>query len=134
MTTLKLELMDERFSIHRFNESKEVPPEVFQSNFYSISRTGEELSIVCPSSLALDSEHRNDDWICIKVAGPLDFNLTGILAKISCVLADAQISIFALSTYDTDYILVKSEKAKAATAALEEAGYKFKDHFPISCS
>lgn len=125
MTTLKLKLLDENFSIHRFNESKKVPSEVFRSNFFNISKTDEELSIVCPSSLELDSEHCNNDWKCIKVIGPLDFNLTGVLAKLSRVLAEAQISIFALSTYDTDYILVQSVKATETTAALEAAGYKF---------
>jgi len=125
VTTLKLKLLDENLSIHRFSKSKEVPLEVFQSNFFNISKTDEELSIVCPSSLELDSEHCNTDWVCIKVIGPLDFNLTGVLAKLSRVLAEAHISIFALSTYDTDYILVKSGQAKEATAALEAAGYKF---------
>ena len=125
MTALKLKLLDISLSIHRFNESKEVPPEVFRSSFFNISKMDEELSVVCPSLLELDSEHCNTDWICIKVIGPLNFNLTGVLAKLSGILAEAQISIFALSTYDTDYILVKSVKAKEAAAALEAAGYKF---------
>ncbi|MCP4114322.1 MAG: ACT domain-containing protein [Desulfobacteraceae bacterium] len=125
MTGLKLKLLDGDFSIHRFNESAEIPSKVFQSGFFNINKSDEELSIVCPSSLELDSEQCNQDWSCIKVLGPLDFNLTGVLAKISGVLAEAQISIFALSTYDTDYILVKSVKAKDAVAVLEGAGYQF---------
>lgn len=129
MTTLILKFLDEKFSIHRFNESKEVPSAVFQSSFFNITKTDEELSIVCPSSLELDSERRNDDWICIKVTGPLNFNLTGVLAKLSRVLAEAQISIFAMSTYDTDYILVKSGKAKEATAVLGAAEHiKIENH------
>jgi hypothetical protein len=125
MTTLKLKVLDEKFSIHRFNEFKEVPSKVFQSKYFSITKTDDELSIICPSSLDLDSEHCNNNWICIKVIGPLDFNLTGILAKLSCVLAEAQISIIALSTFDTDYILVKSVKIKETIAELEAAGHKF---------
>ena len=125
MATLRLKLLDENLSIHRFNKSKSIPSQVLQSNFFCISKTDEELSIVCPSSLELDSEHCNRDWLSIKVLGPLDFNLTGVIAKLSRVLAEAQISIFALSTYDTDYILVKSVKAEEAKAALEAAGYQF---------
>ena len=65
-------------------------------------------------------------WSCLKIAGPLDFSLTGILADISTVLAEAEISIFAISTFDTDYILVKSEKLPYAKAALLASGYTFK--------
>jgi len=125
MITLRLKLLDEIFSIHRFSKSKEVPFEVFQSSFFSISKTDEELSIICPASLAFDSEQCNNGWMCIKVIGPLDLNLIGIMSKLSSVLTEAQISVFALSTYDTDYILIKSEKAKEAKEALEAAGYKF---------
>lgn len=125
MTPIKLKLLDENFSIHRFNKLNEAPPKIFQSNFFNITKTDEEVSIVCPSSLKLDSEQCNKDWGCIKVIGPLDFNLTGVLAKLSRVLAKAQISIFALSTYDTDYILIKSAIVKKAIAALKSAGYKF---------
>ncbi len=126
MKPLKLQFLDETFAIHHFNESEQIPSGVFQSGFFSICKTDEELSIVCPSSLALDSEQCSDDWKCIKVMGPLDFSLTGILAKLSGVLAETEISIFALSTYDTDYILVKSDKQGEATAALESAGYRFR--------
>jgi len=127
MAALTLEVLGERFSIHRFSETNNIPSEVFRSDFFSICKTYEELSIVCPSSLELNSENSNNDWICIKVIGPLDFNLTGNLAKLSGVLAKAQISIFALSTYDTDYILIKSRKVKEAIEALESAGYKFSE-------
>jgi len=77
---------------------------------YSISKSEEELSIVCSSSIQLNSEKCELGWFCIKIIGSLDFSLTGILAEISAVLAEAEISIFAISTFDTDYILVKSEK------------------------
>jgi len=125
MIHIKLKLLDEKFSIHRFNELNEIPSQIFQSSFFNITRTKEEVSIVCPSFLKLNSEQCNKDWGCIKVMGQLDFGLTGILANLSRVLAKAQISIFSLSTYDTDYILVKSVKVKKAMAALESAGYKF---------
>ncbi len=125
MTAQRLKLLDEELSIHRFDESREIPSEVFQSSFFSICKTDEKLTIVCPSSLAIDSENCNNDWVCIKVLGPLDLSLTGIISKLSHVLTEARISIFAISTYDTDYILVKSAKAKEAASALETAGYRF---------
>ena len=73
----------------------------------------------------INSEKSDTDWSCIKVEDPLDFSLTGILAKISTVLAKAKISIFVISTFDTDYILVKSEKLPFAERALLKSGYTF---------
>ena len=125
MGTLTLRLLDETFSIYRFNTSDEIPYEVLQSSFYNISKTDEELSIICPAALKLNGKHFEADWSCIKVTGPLDFNETGILACLSGILAEAQISIFAISTFDTDYIFIKSTKIKNAINALEAAGCKF---------
>jgi len=125
IAAVELELLEGNLTIHRLSPSAEIPVEVFSSEFLNISKTHEELSIVCPSSLELKSEHCDNDWACIKIKGSLDFGLTGVLAKLCGVLAEARISIFAISTYDTDYILVKAAKAKKAVAALETAGYKF---------
>jgi len=125
MSTIELELIKGNFAIHRLRPSSEISVDVLNSNFFTISKTVEELSIVCPSSLKLKSEQCDNDWACIKVKGPLDFGLTGILATLSGILAEAKISIFAISTYDTDYILVKAQKAIEAVAALEAAGYTF---------
>ena len=125
MTQLKLELLDGTFAIHRFSPSARIPDEVFGEAFFNIVKTKEELSIVCCNSLTLNSERCNQGWSCIKVSGPLDLNTTGILAKLSKVLAEAQISIFAISTFDTDYILVKAEKTNEAVAALNSADFRF---------
>ena len=126
MTQLKLELLDEPFAIHRLSPSAKIPNEVFGEAFFNIVKTKEELSIVCRNSLNLNSERSSRNWSCIKVSGPLDLNATGILAKLSKVLAEADISIFAVSTFDTDYILIPEDKTNAAFAALRKAGYKFK--------
>lgn len=122
---MKLKLLDDTFAIHRFSPSTGIPGEVFGEAFFNIVKTKKELSIVCPNALNLNSEHCNRGWSCIEVAGPLELNMTGVLAKLSKVLAAAQISIFAISTYDTDYILVKTEKAIEAVAALKTAGFRF---------
>ena len=122
---LQLNILENHFTIHRFPANHEIPNQVYESQFYSISKTDEELSIVCNSTTQVNSEKSDTDWSCIKVEGPLDFSLTGILSKISTVLAIAEISIFAISTFDTDYILVKSEKLPFAKKALLKSGYTF---------
>ena len=124
---LNLNILDGSFTIHRFSPNNGIPNQIYQGQFCSITKTDEELSIVCSSLVHLDSESSETDWSCIKVLGPLDFSLTGILADISAVLAKAKISIFAISTFDTDYILVKSEKLQATKKALQQAGYIFKN-------
>ena len=122
---MKLELLDDIFAIHRLSSSAKIPDEVFGEAFFNIVKTKGELSIVCRNSLTLNSERCNQGWSCIKVSGPLELSATGILAKLSKVLAEVQISIFAISTYDTDYILVKADKATEAVAALNSADFRF---------
>ena len=123
---LKLSVLDDLFTIHRFPPNHKIPDQVYESEFYSISKSEEELSVACSSSIQLNSEKSELGWSCIKVIGPLEFSLTDILAEISAVLAKSEISIFAISTFDTDYILVKSEKLPFAKKALQESGYTFK--------
>ena len=86
-------------------------------------RTSDELSLVLPESVEVESDKSDPGWACFKVEGPLEFGLVGILAGISSVLAEAKIAIFALSTFDTDYILVKRDQVEAAKEALGSAGY-----------
>lgn len=76
-----------------------------------------------PRSVEIESDRSNTGWACYKVEGPLEFSLVGILAGIARALADAGLPIFALSTFDTDYILVKREQVQAAWEALISAGY-----------
>ena len=122
-TKLTLSVLGGEYAIHRFPPESDIP--ALMGNFLSITRTEDELSIVCDAELPLKSEKSESGWACIKVLGPLDFGLTGILAKIASVLAEAEISIFAISTYDTDYILVKRESLAIAKDILSETGYVF---------
>ena len=122
-----LSILDDVFTIHRLPSNSEIPNQVYQSRFYSISRSDEEMSIVCSSSVHLNSDRAETGWSCIKILGPLDFSLTGIMAEISAVLAKAEISIFAISTFDTDYILVKSVELQTAKKALLQAEYTFRN-------
>ena len=122
-----LSILDDSFTIHRFPSNSKIPNQVYQSRFYSISKSNEEMSIVCSSSVHLDSDRSESGWSCIKFIGPLDFSLTGIIADISAVLAGAEIGIFALSTFDTDYILVKSVELETAKRVLQQAEYTFEN-------
>ena len=128
MTELRLKLLDDTFAIHRFSPSHKIPDAVFGEGLLSIVRTDEELSIVCPESLHLDSEQCHRGWSCIKVSGPVDLNAVGVLSGLSKVLAEARISIFVVSTYDTDYILIPTEKSLGAIVALKTAGFRLITH------
>ncbi len=118
-----LSVLDGEFTVHRLGPSAPLPVVVAEDPFCWVGRTDDELSIVCRSSLAVDSLSRESGWSCLEVQGPLDFALTGVLAGIATVLADAGVSILALSTFETDYILVKREGLRDAVSALREAGY-----------
>ena len=122
---LEFSIINGSFTIHRLSPDSEIHDIIFRGSFYSISRTDEELSIVCSSSSPVISEKSDAGWSCIKVIGPLDFSLTGILADISAILAKAGISIFAISTFDTDYILVKSDSLEHAKKVLQNTGHAF---------
>lgn len=92
--------------------------------FYFLGKTDDEISLVCETAdTPEDTAAREDGWRAFRIEGVLDFSLIGILSKISAVLADAEIGIFAVSTYNTDYILVKQEQLDKAAQALRAAGY-----------
>ena len=122
---LVLSVISENFTIHKLSPDASTPEEILKSNYYSISKTENELSLVCSEVIKVQSLQSSKGWKCIKVKGPLDFNLTGILADISDILAQTNISIFVISTFDTDYILVRNRDLSSATTKLRLAGYKF---------
>ena len=94
------------------------------SEFYFIGKTDEELSLVCKTDDTPDKTiERDDGWKGFRIQGVLDFSLIGILSKISGILADNKIGIFAVSTYNTDYILVKEENFDKALEVLADEGY-----------
>ncbi len=92
--------------------------------FYFIGKTDEELSLVCKTEDTPEhTTERDDGWRAFRIQGVLDFSLIGILSKISGILAEQKIGIFAVSTFNTDYILVKEEQFERALDALKEEGY-----------
>jgi hypothetical protein len=102
-----------------------VPEWALRDSFFSITRTADELSIVCPQAQVPPDVHHESDWACLKLEGPFPFSETGILTSFVQPLSDRAIPIFAMSTFDTDYILVKHAWMDKAVDVLEEAGHQF---------
>jgi hypothetical protein len=120
---LKLSMTDETCSVCRLAADEGIPHWVPATGFVSITRTADELSVVCPGEAVPPSVRAEHGFRVLKIDGPLDFSLTGILVAVAGPLADAGISIFAVSTYDTDYVLVKAHDLKQAVAVLQAAGH-----------
>ncbi|WP_025436506.1 ACT domain-containing protein [Peptoclostridium acidaminophilum] len=120
---LTMKLLNESFAVCRLEASEPIPEWASYGSFFSITKTAEELSIVCPQENVPGGIKCEPGWRILKVEGPLDFSLIGILSSISSVLAGSGISIFAISTYDTDYILIKDEKTNKAIEVLSANGY-----------
>ncbi len=118
-----LTVLPGEYAVCRLDPRAEWPAEGAAGPFWAAVRTDEELSLVVPQAAAPAQGRCETGWRIIKVTGPLDFGLTGVLAGIARPLAEAGISIFAISTFDTDYVLVKAETLEAACAALRAAGY-----------
>ena len=94
------------------------------ADFFFVAKTDEEISIVCETEKTpAYTTERDDGWKAFRIQGVLDFSLIGILSKISGILAENKIGIFAVSTFNTDYILVKKENFERTSNALSEAGY-----------
>jgi hypothetical protein len=121
--SLTLSVLPERLAVCRLAPDAPVPERLARARFWSVTRTDEELSIVLPEELVSADWQAETGWRCLKVLGPLDFSLTGILASLAGSLAEAGVSIFAMSTYDTDYILVKEGDLEQAERALLARGH-----------
>jgi len=115
---LTLSILPEKLGICHFEKNSEIPDWASDISFCSITRTPDELSIVCPQDKIPAGVLAEKDWRAFKVEGPLGFELTGVTASLSKPLAEAEISILPISTYETDYILVKEENLKKATKIL----------------
>lgn len=120
---LQLQVLPERLAVCRLEPTDALPGWASQGAFWCIARTSDELSVVCEQGYVPAGVRTEGGWRALKVLGPLNFALTGILAGLAGVLAVAGVSIFALSTFDTDYILVKEDSLGAAIAALREQGH-----------
>ena len=118
---LTVSLLPGLFAVCRLDPEQALPAWLdWSADLSSVTRTIDELSIVCPSDQVPGEVTAERDWRAFKVEGPLDFALVGILAKLSGALADASVSLFAISTYDTDYLLVREDKLAEAKRALSK--------------
>ncbi len=124
MKTLTLQILPDEFSIWQLPPNTPLP-KIDDSSFWSVTRTPEELSVVSIAKHAPPEESKEAGWRCIGVKGPLAFELTGVLASLSVPLAEAEISIFAISSFNTDYLLVKANQLNLARTTLERAGHTF---------
>lgn len=120
---MNLQLLTNCFSICKVDSINKIN---FDDEFLFIGKTDEEISLVCTETSTpknyIDCEK---GWKCIKICGSLDFSLVGIIARISSLLAEKNISVFVVSTYNTDYILVKEKSINDAVKVLKENNYNF---------
>ena len=121
MIKMKLIVLDYNITICKVNNQSDID---LSKPFYFIGKTDEELSLVCRTEdTPVNTIERDDGWKGFRIQGILDFSLVGILSKISGILAENKIGIFAVSTFNTDYILIKNENFKKALKVLTNAGY-----------
>lgn len=119
---MEIKAISQDFSVCKVEDFSKID---FTREFYFVGKTDEELSLVCLTDAVPENTTRQDDgWKAFRIQGVLDFSLIGVLSKISGILAENKIGIFAVSTYNTDYILVKKENFEKALSALEAEGYR----------
>jgi hypothetical protein len=121
---LKFRRLPGTYAIVRLAPDAPVPAWATEGDFTSITHTADELSIVCPTANLPPDAHSPHRWICLKLEGPFPFTLTGVLLSFIEPLSNNLIPIFAISTYDTDYVLIPEDFVGAALGLLQQAGHK----------
>ena len=121
---LHLEILPWVLAVCRLDADASLPDWAPADTFLSIARTSDELSVVCLEEAVPPEVRCEKGWRCLRVEGPLEFSEVGILASLTAVLAAAGVSLFAISTFDTDYLLVKDEDLEQAVTALHETGHQ----------
>ena len=125
---LTLTVLEERMSICRLNAGTEVPAWATGVSFFSVTRTEDELSIVCPENDVPGSVSQERGWRALKLEGPFSLSMVGVLSSLAALLAEAGASIFAISTFDTDYVLVREGQLDLAVDTLRESGHRVGDY------
>ena len=123
---MKFRLLEERLAVYRLASHSRIPSWALEEKFFCVVRTPDELSIVCSeeSDRLGDGALCERGWLALQLEGPFPFSMTGVLASLLQPLAAAQVPIFAISTFDTDYVLIKREDLERAISALEAAGHE----------
>jgi hypothetical protein len=122
--SLRLSVLEERLAVCRLDPPAEIPAWATGAPFISVTRTSDELSIVCPEEhvpLGITCER---GWRALRFDGPFEFGLAGVLASVAVPLAQSEVSILAIATYDTDYVLVEESQLPVATRVLREWGHE----------
>jgi hypothetical protein len=120
---LTLTLINGQFAICRLRPDVDFPSWAKGSEVWSLTRTPDEITVVCAEEIVPPSVRCDTGWRCLRLDGTFELTLSGVLASITSPLATAGVSVFAVSTYDTDYVLVRGAQLSIATAALATAGH-----------
>ncbi|EMD26881.1 ACT domain-containing protein [Amycolatopsis azurea] len=127
MRRLAIDVRPGEYAVARLAPDAPVPANLLDPGepvLISVTRTPEELSVICPAGLAPAGATVEDGWRLLSVRGPLAFTLTGIIAALSSELAAAGVALFSLSTFDTDHVLVRGSELERAVKALQESGHE----------
>ena len=115
------------FAVCKLHQAAALPAWATAGDFFSVTRTADELSVVCPQSAVPEGVPCERAWRCLRVAGTMPFSLVGVLAALVTPLAEAGVSVLALSTFDTDYLLVREQDFHKAAAVLRQAGHSIRE-------
>jgi hypothetical protein len=121
---LKFRVLGELLAVCRLAANADIPEWVEARKFHCVTRTADELSIVCIENNLPEDVIAERGWVALKLEGPFPFAMTGVLASFLQPLAQARVPIFAISTFDTDYVLLKQQDMERALAALRAAGHE----------
>jgi len=123
--SLTLLTLDGAFAVCRLGSDATVPSWATSGSFFSITRSPDELSVLCSENAVPSHVKAERGWRCLRVGGVIPFSDVGVIASLAAPLAEAEISTFTISTFDTDYLLVKESDFKKAHAVLQSAGHRF---------
>jgi hypothetical protein len=120
---VQLYALDDLYAVVRLEPDADIPSWARSGHFWSVTRSDSELSVVCPQEQVPSDASAERGWCAFEVAGPLDFSLTGVFASLVTPLADEDIPLFVVSTFETDYLLVREHDLHRSVAALTSAGH-----------
>ena len=121
---LRLRLLEDELAVWRLPPDAAIPAPPADASLWSVTRTADELSVVSTEESAPSEATVEVGWCGLAVVGPLSFSMTGVLASLSSALARAGVPVFVMSTFETDYLLVKKTNLQRALDALEQAGHE----------
>ena len=128
MEILKLKILPGQFSIHKLHLKDNIPDSLFKNRgFFSLTFTDDEKSLICESSIVIESNQRDDKWNCIKLVGQLEVEATGIWSKITTICSNSGCSVLTVTTFNTDYFLVKTRHLDRLKSNFLENNFVFVD-------